>query len=148
MRARLGLLSCALVAVLTISSGQQGHDVRPNPQREVATATTFQLTASTSVNARCSDVLVLGARGSGEKEFDDRRHPWFGSRSGAFLSALQKSLGSRRTVSERGLNISQYPAYSVWKLFHGFTASGAYFRGLSAGVTNVKATLRAQTAAC
>lgn len=93
----------------------------------------------------CSDVLIIGARGSGEVW--SSRYGWFGSRSGYVAQSLVSAVVGQRWVTTWALDLSQdhYPAYGVGKLF---SRPDRYFQGLDAGVKAVRARLSTQSREC
>lgn len=87
------------------------------------------LTAPTS----CSDVYIVGIRGSGQSGF--------GEQVGSVIESLAPAIGvTGRSVSEEALD---YPAISVSDSFGLVLFNGAYDRSVAAGVAALDARLRA-----
>jgi cutinase len=111
----------------------------------VLVVTPTDVTASTSADTGipCTDVLFLGARGSGQTSGGNASDG--GSGMGAQVySAYQRLVSDLPGRSVTGVSVD-YPATSAESLI---LDQAGYFSGLERGVRGVKGTLRRQVKAC
>ena len=93
----------------------------------------------------CSDVLIVGARGSGEKLSQNRG---FGPRASWIRDTIRRSVGDQRLVTEWaiGSGPENYPAHDVSVL--GTELGKKYFAGVESGVDAAVARLTTQRSSC
>lgn len=101
----------------------------------------------------CSDVLFVGARGSGE--IGPGNKGWVNGSSKDYygyghdvynvLTQIKTAVGSQRTFQAASI---KYAADSVWTIFDNPTDPTKYFRDLGAGVTSAMNYLAQQAQAC
>jgi hypothetical protein len=135
----VGGLSRIMVAIATMAA-------------TILLATGTAMPAPSAAASGCSDVLFVGARGSGElgpgnAKWTDPTSDYYGFGHDVYnvLSQIKTDVGSQRTFQQTSIT---YQADSVWTIFNNPTDPYKYFRDLGAGVKWTMTYLGQQAQAC